>query len=272
MECRADLSVRSGMVRIVGDIMQVTINKKLIGILSIAAGIGILSLAGLMLTGLYIGWGPFQIFFWRQEVERIQKSYPVEDYQKNIIFYGASNFRMWEKIEDDLSEYRIQNHGFGGSNDMLLYDYADELLFPYNPDIIFIQTGSNDYIKLAGNEEEKISLLLSFKKQMFDYFHEKLPEARIVVMSGLLLPGRQKYTELTHQVNLELESYCLGMEFIDFVNSEEMTFNNKKYAEELFIKDGVHLNHLGQLEWSKTYIKPEIERLIMTYDKKGLRQ
>lgn len=232
------------------------------------AGISIVSLAlacllGLIITGAQIGWGPFaSLYSWDKEVNPIAEKYDANERQGEIIFYGASNFRLWTDMEDDLSEYKVQNHAFGGSTDKLLVEYADKLLYPYNPTIVFFQTGSNDYVSLSGTDEEKVKACMEYKKQMFDTFHEKCPNAKFVVMSGLLLPGRSEYTELTQKVNDELEKYCDSKDYMYFVDSEDMTYQNGEYREDLFIKDGIHLNHTGQLLWRDEYIKPALDKVI----------
>ena len=232
------------------------------------AGISIASLAlacllGLIITGAQIGWGPFaSLYSWDKEVNPIAEKYDADERQGEIIFYGASNFRLWPEMEDDLSEYKVQNHAFGGSTDKLLVEYADKLLYPYNPSIVFFQTGSNDYVSLSGTDEEKVKACMEYKKQMFDTFHEKCPNAKFVVMSGLLLPGRSEYRELTQMVNDELEEYCNSKDYMYFVDSEDMTYQNGEYREDLFIKDGIHLNHTGQLLWRDEYIKPALDKVI----------
>ena len=232
------------------------------------AGISIVSLAlacllGLIITGAQIGWGPFaSLYSWDKEVNPIAEKYDADERQGEIIFYGASNFRLWTDMEDDLSEYKVQNHAFGGSTDKLLVEYADKLLYPYNPSIVFFQTGSNDYVSLSGTDEEKVKACMEYKKQMFDTFHEKCPNAKFVVMSGLLLPGRSEYTELTQMVNDELEKYCNSKDYMYFVDSEDLTYQNGEYREDLFIKDGIHLNHTGQLLWRDEYIKPALDKVI----------
>lgn len=232
------------------------------------AGISIVSLAlacllGLIITGAQIGWGPFaSLYSWDKEVNPIAEKYDADERQGEIIFYGASNFRLWTDMEDDLSEYKVQNHAFGGSTDKLLVEYADKLLYPYNPSIVFFQTGSNDYVSLSGTDEEKVKACMEYKKQMFDTFHKKCPNAKFVVMSGLLLPGRSEYTELTQMVNDELEKYCNSKDYMYFVDSEDLTYQNGEYREDLFIKDGIHLNHTGQLLWRDEYIKPALDKVI----------
>ena len=51
-----------------------------------------------------------------------------------------------------------------------------------------------------------------------------------------------------------------------------MTYDGSAYAEELFIEDGIHLNHQGQLLWCENYIAPAIEGLIEEYGLQELRR
>lgn len=236
-------------------------------VIIVAAALVVASLAGLMVTGLKIGWGPFSFLHtWDADVEKIQQTYPAEENQNGIIFYGASNFRMWTEMENDLPEYRVQNHGFGGCTDQDLMHYADKLLYPYHPAIVFFQTGSNDYVSLKGTGAEKVAACMDDKKQMFAEIHDRLPDAKLVVMSGLLLPGRSEYRELTEEINQALEALCEETDYLWFVDAAAMTWDGQRYADKLFIKDGIHLNHEGQLLWMRDYIRPMIEALVSEFD------
>ena len=192
---------------------------------------------------------------------RIRRKYKAENKQGGIIFYGASNFARWKEMEKDLAPYPVQNHGFGGSCDDDLVFYADRLLFPYQPKTVFFQTGSNDYVKIEGTDEEKIQKCMQNKKQMFQEFHEQLPDAHFVVMSGLLLPGRAQYLSLTQRINQELAALCEKTEYMTFVDAEKMTYPNGKFQTDLFVKDQIHLNHEGQLLWAKDYILPILREI-----------
>ena len=229
-------------------------------------------LVGLIFTGMYVGWGPFAFMQFDHEEKVILQKYDSETRKGEIVFYGASNFRLWTEMENDLPEYKVQNHGFGGSTDKDLVERADTLLYPYAPAVVFFQTGSNDYVSLDGTDEEKVEVCMAYKKFMFETFHEKLPEAKFVVMSGLLLPGRSQYTALTQKINDALEELCAEYDYMTFVDAEEMTFDGSAYRSELFIKDGIHLNHEGQLLWRDGYIRPAIEALINEYGLEELRK
>lgn len=236
-----------------------------VGIL-VAAGIG-----GLANTGRMIGWGPFGFLHsWQGDVDKIKERYSAER-KGEILFYGASNFAMWEQMDEDMAEYKIQNHAFGGSKDTDLVEYADQILFPYEPKIVFFQTGSNDYVELEGTDEEKVAKCMEYKRKMFAAFHEKMPDARFVIMSGLLLPGRSEYLEMTQMINEELKTYAQTEEYISFVDASRLTYDGSSIDESLFRKDGIHLNHEGELLWYENYIRPEIERLITTYGMEELR-
>lgn len=241
--------------------------RKLIAIIcsSVCVFLAVASLIGLVFTGMYVGWGPFKNLFWGQEVKRVKKSYQYEDNQNGIVFYGASNFRLWTERDNDLSSYSVVNAGFGGSTDKLLVQYAEDLLYPYNPQVVFFQTGSNDYVEIKGRDEEKILACMDYKKERFRTFHKRLPEAKFVIRSGLLLPGRSEYTQLSLKINQQLEQYASSVDYIYYVNANDLTYDGTNYRKELFIKDGIHLNHEGQLLWCKQFIQPQIERLIEEY-------
>lgn len=54
--------------------------------------------------------------------------------------------------------------------------------------------------------------------------------------------------------------------------AEEMTFDCTTFADELFVKDKIHLNHEGQLLWMKKYIWPMLDRLLQEYGLDHLKQ
>ncbi len=234
----------------------------------IAGGVAAACVAGLAVTGWQIGWGPFKGLFkgFEDEVAAIENRYDARERKGEIVFYGASNFRLWTGMENDLAAYKVQNHGFGGSTDELLVQYADRILYPYEPKIIVFQTGSNDYAGLRGTDEEKAAACMACKLKMFAAFHERLPEAKFVILSGLLLPGRSRYTVLTQQINRALRALCTEHEeYMLFVDAEQLTYDGKNYAEGLFVSDHIHLTREGQLRWCNEYILPALKHVIEKY-------
>lgn len=235
--------------------------KKIIKISSITLLVcAIASLIGLYVTGSTIGWGPFSFVYWPKEVKRVLKENPYEDYKNEIVFYGASNFRLWKEMKQDLSPYVVANNGFGGSTDKMLVEKADTLLYPYTPRIVFLQTGSNDYPGMKGTDEEIASIVLENKKNMYTTFHENLSNTHFYVMAGILMPGRSQYTPIVQKVNEGLRTYCASIDYLTFVDSESLTYQNNDYVYEYFIKDGIHLTHEARLRWANEYILPELNK------------
>ncbi len=235
--------------------------KKIIGI--IVGVLAVVSVTGLVITGWKINWGPFSFLHtWQGDADKIKETYDVS--RKNeIIFYGASNFSLWDQLDEDLKDagFTVQNHAFGGSTDADLMEFADQILYPYEPSVIVLQTGSNDYVNLSGTDEEKVAKCMENKKEMYATFHEKLPEAKIVIMSGLLLPGRSEYTKMTQMINKELQQYADETDYLYYVDAEAMTYDGQDYRTDLFRKDGIHLNHEGELLWCKDYIVPMLQQI-----------
>lgn len=140
--------------------------------------------------------------------------------------------------------------------------YADRLLYPYEPAVVVFQTGSNDYVNMTGSDDEKLERCMANKREMYQEFHEKLPNAKFVVMSGLLLPGRSEYTPLTQCVNEELAALCAEhADYMTFVDASELTFNGSSYRMDLFRDDKIHLNHTGELAWRDGYTLPALEQV-----------
>ena len=208
---------------------------------------------------------------WQKEVDRIREKYST-DRKHEILFYGASNFAMWDQMEEDMAEYKVQNHAFGGSMDTDLVKFADQILYPYDPAVVYFQTGSNDYVMMKGTDEEKVAKCMAYKKQMFRTFHEKLPDAKFVIMSGLLLPGRTQYLDMTLRINRELKELAETEEWLYYVDAEALTYDGKTLDKSLFREDMIHLNHEGELRWYREYIEPQIRELIEKYGLEGLRK
>lgn len=229
---------------------------------------GVLFVATLILSlvaiGMAGGIGPFRgLQNFDKEIEGITSRYDAKKRKGEIVFYGASNFRLWKDMEEDMLPYVVQNHGFGGSTDTFLIKYADKALFPYEPGIVFFQTGSNEYVQIKGSDEERLNKCMAIKDEMYTSFHKALPNAKFVVMSGLLLPGRAKYVSLTKEINKKLKKYCEEhSDYMTFVDAEDLTYDGKKFRKELFISDGLHLNHDGQLLWRDKYILPALKKVI----------
>ena len=204
---------------------------------------------------------------WQQFVLDIVKKHDPAVRNQDTIFYGASNFAQWISMEEDLAPYDVQNHAFGGSADKDLETWAPYLLYPYQPKIVFFQTGSNDYVQSdAETDELKVEEAMNFKKQMFAEMHEHLPDTQFVVMSGILLPGRAEYVDMTLEINNLLKAYCEETDYMTYIDAESLTYDRTtgsfvKDVESLFVEDQIHLTKEARITWAKEWIIPAMEAL-----------
>lgn len=220
------------------------ISKKIgIGVLVVVLLAAFLATAG---YGAINYSGPLRYF----SILRVQLQNPPAQHQGGIVFYGASNFRLWDRMEEDMTSYgypEVVNNGFGGCSDQDLIRYAPQLLFPYHPSVVFIQTGSNDYA-LSGLDAEEVK---KNKVEMYSYFAENLPDTKFIIMSGLPLPGRAEYWENIQTVNQVIEEYCNETENFYYVDSDPAMLNaDGSFKPEFFRKDQIHLNQKGHDAWT----------------------
>lgn len=174
-----------------------------------------------------------------------------------IVFYGPSNITLWHSLERDMRPWKAQNHGMGGCTDEDMMHYADRLLYPFEPKAVFFQTGSNDLA--MGFTLEQV---LANKRKMYTEFLEKMPQANLIVMSGLPLPGRMEFWKATEETNHHLEKMCEEFDRLYFMDSSHVMMSNtgeekyryedgRYFRPELFRQDRIHLNVRGHEEWTK---------------------
>ena len=205
-------------------------------------------------SGLRTRWGKTEIN--EQVVKMIEEQYPVEEHKGEVIFYGPSNITLWFSLEKDMEPYKAQNHGMGGCIDDDLMHYAPRLLYPYEPKVVFFQTGSND---IAGGIP--LETILQNKKKMYAMFLENMPQAQLVVCSGLPLSGRTQFWDATAETNALLEKMCSETDRLHFLNAtdamltdngpEELRTSDGRYFNPSYFRmDRIHLNKKGHDVWT----------------------
>ena len=226
--------------------METGTKRKKSGWKKVLLGIFSVLLVLILAAFLALGWVAFAGPFKALSITRINMRYANEP-AGGIIFYGASNFTLWFDLEEDMQPYTVQNHGFGGSTDDDLMQYADKLLYPYLPAITVFQSGSNDFVMGMSVQEVNAN-----KDKMYSMFRAELPDTVFVVLSMLPLPGRTEYWAESAEVNAYLRAYCEAHDNMLFVDATEaLTTANGDFRPEYFRDDGIHLNRDGQLVWGE---------------------
>ena len=227
-----------------------------------AAAAGV-SLAGLLEAGRRYEWGPFFWLNFKDREKEITEIYDSRRRKREIVFYGASNFCRWAEMEEDMKPFTVQNHGFGGSTDAELMRSAKKLLYPYEPAILVLQTASNDCARMMCRKSRLFERVLSRKIRMLETFRRELPDTYIVVISGVLMPGRRQYDGIIKRINQAVKGCASQMDHVYYVDAEDMTVKeNGKHRREMFIEDGVHFTREARVRWADEYIKPVLDKVI----------
>ena len=193
------------------------------------------------------------------------ESVPVET--GKILFYGHSLFtrcsfitqagkdnpRLVDEVRMKDGSQACVNHGFGTSSaDDLLY-YYDRMVRPYKPRALVLATGGND-VGFGYTAKE----VMEIEARIIDWAQADFPGIKIYCFStdpnvkhkGEKTRGtrfRDEYDEL-------LEDYCRRRENCTYVSLVDQPFyfenpedvgDYDKVRDDIFVKDGVHLNPKG---------------------------
>src|SRR5262245_27055550 len=95
-----------------------------------------------------------------------------------ILFVGSSTIVRWNTLQEDFPNQRVINRGFGGNQIVDSTHFADRMIFPYRPRLIFLRAGGNDLH--SGKSPEQV---FQDFKDFVATIHAKLPKTEIVYIS-----------------------------------------------------------------------------------------
>jgi len=170
-----------------------------------------------------------------------------------VLFAGSSSIRLWD-LKTSFPGLDVINRGFGGSQIADSTHFAPRIILKAEPRVIVFYAGDNDVAvgKTPG--------------QVFDDFqdfaaliHKELPKTRIVFISIKPSPARWDMVDKQRKANGFVEAYCKKNDYLAYVNvATPMLGEDGKPRQELFGKDGLHMNDKGYDLWAsllKAYLK-----------------
>jgi lysophospholipase L1-like esterase len=199
-------------------------------------------------------------FLWRFAINKFLRQDRDSPPPENaVLFTGSSTIRFWDTLERDMAPYPVINRGFGGSMMHQVVHYMDQIVLPYKPAAIFLYAGEND---IAG-------LLITRKQtaeEVFDSFQEfcrrvfaQLPGVPIYYISIKAPKSRRKYWPQMQRANTLIRDFCAGdtnLRYVDVVPAMQDAAGATR--EDLFTRDGIHLNEKGYAVWREV-IRPVVE-------------
>jgi len=187
--------------------------------------------------------------FWN-EIQTFQKEDSIQQPPTNsILFVGSSSFRLWKGIEQAFPEHTIINRGFGGSSLPHVIQYADAIIFPYQPRQIVIYCGEND---LASSETVTSELVIKRFKELFAIIRNRLPNVSLAYVSMKPSPSRWHLKEKMQDANNGIRAFLKMHKNTVFIDVwKPMLGKDGKPREELFVDDKLHMNEKGYAVWER---------------------
>jgi lysophospholipase L1-like esterase len=179
---------------------------------------------------------------WEKEISNYEASDKTNAPPKHgLLFTGASTIRRWTTLSQDFPNQPVINRGFGGSEVVDVTHFADRIVFPYEPKMIFFRSGGNDIHN--GKSPEKV---FADFKEFVALVHAKLPETEIVFISQNPTIARLAQNDKEQVYNKMVKEFTKQAPYLKYCEVTDMVLDKDgKVRPELFVEDKLHFNAEG---------------------------
>jgi lysophospholipase L1-like esterase len=179
---------------------------------------------------------------WESAVAAFAKADAATPPPKNpVLFVGASSIVRWQSLATDFPGVELLNRGFGGNEIVDSTHYADQIIFPYAPKIIFLRAGGNDIH--MGHSPAKV---FGDFKDFVAKVRTKLPEVPIAYIALSPSPARWHEREAGDALNAMIADYVKSEKNLLFVDASKISLGPDGQAlPELFVGDQLHFSAAG---------------------------
>ena len=179
---------------------------------------------------------------WEKEISAYERADATNPPPKGVcVFIGSSTIRKWTTLAQDLPDHQVVNRGFGGSEIVDSTHFADRIVYPYAPRIVFLRAGGNDL--WAG---KSVAEVFNDFKDFATTVHARLPDADIVYISQSPSIARWKQHEKEKALNDLAKGYVQGQPWLHYIETYPIVFGaDGQPRPELFVPDKLHFNAEG---------------------------
>ena len=193
---------------------------------------------------------------WEKEIAAYEESDRKSPPPKGgALFIGSSTIRLWKTLADDFPGHKVVNRGFGGSEIVDSTHFADRLIFPHEPNQIFLRAGGND-IHDGRTPKQVAADFAAFVRVV----HARLPRAEILYIGVSPAPSRWGESDKYRELNRLIREMALEMPRVGFVETFDMVLGPDGLARpDLFVKDRLHFSADGyklQAERVRPFLLP----------------
>ncbi len=179
---------------------------------------------------------------WEKEIAAFEASDRTNPPPKHcLLFTGSSTIRRWTTLAQDYPNQPVINRGVGGSENVDITHFADRIVFPYEPRMIFFRCGGNDIH--AGKSAEQT---FADFKEFVALVHAKLPETEIVFISQNPTNARLEQNDKEQAYNKMVKEFVKQTPHMQYCEMTDLVLDKDgKVRSELFVADKLHFNAEG---------------------------
>ena len=168
-----------------------------------------------------------------------------------IVLTGSSSIARWNsQAQAALAPLTVIPRGFGGSVMHDLLHYLDRVALVYKPRAILIYEGDND---TGASPRISGELILADLRQIIATIHQRLPQARIYLLSIKPSVLRRASWPAAQKVNAQYRQIAAADPLVHYVDvATPLLGQDGNVMTDIFVADNLHLNDKGNAIWGAT--------------------
>src|SRR5438093_9388201 len=132
----------------------------------------------------------------------------------SLLFIGSSTIRLWKTLAQDFPGHRVINRGFGGSEIVDSTHFAERVILPCKPRVVFLRAGGNDL--WAGKTPEQV---FADFKEFVAKVQAKAPETQIAFISLSPSIARWQQADKEKAFNAMVEAYTSKARRLKYIDT-----------------------------------------------------
>jgi len=188
------------------------------------------------------------MYWYEDEVKRLEKDGLNLNYTPETLFYGSSSIRLWTSLYSDFAGIKPVNLGFGGSTLAACVWFFERIMTPYHPKRLIVYAGDNDLGD--GRHPEEVFIFFQELAVKINTRFGSLPCYYISLKPSISRWHVANLFRFTNGlIENEISKYGNNWHFVDVFN--KMLGPDGKPRPELFVYDGLHLSEKGYALWKE---------------------
>lgn len=188
------------------------------------------------------------MFWYHEDLERLEENIASLDYEPKLVFYGSSSIRLWENLTTEFKEYKPINLGFGGSTLAACTWFFERVFENVNKaEAVVIYAGDND-LGDGRHPEEVVLFFESLLSKIRDRFGD-IPCSFISIKPSI---NRWQLSGSIRYANSNIKELTLKDKNFHYIDVyDDMLDENGNPNGAYFVEDGLHLSKEGYQLWLK---------------------